>query len=97
MVVGKHRNRGIVSLEEILIQVPCKANAQQCLKNRKHTVLVRTVIIGISIVGLAQLEELRGLSRLLGEIRVMVGGLMSVMMTGMIIWVLVVLAGHGGV
>ena len=49
------------------------------------------------MVGLAELEGLRGLPRLLGEIRVMVGGLMSVMMTGMIIWVLEVLAGHDGV
>jgi hypothetical protein len=49
------------------------------------------------MVGLAELEGLRGLPRLLREIRVMVGGLMSVMMTGMIVWVLVVLAGHDGV
>ena len=70
---------------------------QQCLKNRKHTVLVRTVIVGIPSVGFSELEGLGGLSRLLGEIRVMVRGLMSVMMTGMIIWVLVVLASHDGV
>jgi hypothetical protein len=59
--------------------------------------LARTVIISISRVGEGQLERLGGRSRLLGGIWVIIGGLIGVMMTGIIIWVLVVLAGHDGV
>jgi hypothetical protein len=66
-----------------------KALAYRYFKNGRHTVLTRVVIIGISRVG----RGLGVLSRLLGRIRVGVGGLV---LTGMIIWVLV-LAAHDGV